>query len=486
MSRRPDGARPEEARLCELPVPSSPLVAFRMQIATGAIDDPEGRAGLNTLTALTISEGGTRDRTYKQVLDQLYPMAASIYAQPDREVTTFVGQAHRDHIQEFQGLLADLLTRPRFDPADFERGRDLLLAAIETTLRSQDDEELGKEALQARLYAGHPYRHPVVGTVRGLKSLTLDDVRAHYATHYRRGALLVGVAGGYPEGFPARMREAMGALPEGGASRPPLPQAPAVHGLDLLLVEKPGPTTAISIGAPIGVTRADPDFFPLMLANSRFGEHRTFNGRLINAMRAARGLNYGDYSYIETFLQEGGSSLPVANIPRRQQAFSIWIRPVARENAAFALRQALYELRRLVDEGLTPEEFEETRRYLLNASRLWTQSLSRRLGYAMDALFYGRRDLVTEVQEALPKLDVSQVNAAVRKHLHPIHLKAAIVTGDARALAEELASGRPTPIVYQTPTADPHLLREDEAIARFPLSLRGEIPIVPAREMFES
>src|SRR5467141_4810535 len=100
------------------------------------------------------------------------------------------------------------------------------------------------------------------------------------------------------------------------------------------------PATAISIGFPIGVTRADKDFYALLVANSYLGEHRTFNGRLMNTMRGDRGLNYGDYSYTEIFIQDGGSTFPLTNIPRRQQFFSIWIRPVPPVNALFALRQA--------------------------------------------------------------------------------------------------------------------------------------------------
>ena len=55
----------------------------------------------------------------------------------------------------------------------------------------------------------------------------------------------------------------------------------------------------IHFGYPLPITRADADYYPLMVANSFLGEHRTFNGRLMNELRGERGLNYGDYSYIE-------------------------------------------------------------------------------------------------------------------------------------------------------------------------------------------
>jgi zinc protease len=206
----------------------------------------------------------------------------------------------------------------------------------------------------------------------------------------------------------------------------------------------------------------------------------------MNIMRAARGLNYGDYSYIESFIQEGGSTFPLTNIPRRQQTFSIWIRPVARNNAAFALREAVRELQRLVDQGMTRAELDQTRAFLLNYSRLWAQSQSRRLGYLMDSASYGIPSYIDRVQEVLPKLTLEEVNAAIRKHLHPANLKVAIVAVGARGLLQQLTSGEPTPITYQTPTTDPALLAEDKEIAAYPLKVNAaRVRILQAATLFE-
>lgn len=470
-----------------MPSDTTPLIALRIQFRAGAIDDPPGREGLNTLTALVIGNGGTQELSYRELVDRLYPMAAAIAANPDREVTTFIGQVHRDHLDEYYRLFRDLLTAPRFDASDFRRCRDLLVAAIESNLRGDDDEELGKETLNAFLYRGHPYGRPDIGTVRGLKAITLDDVKSHYRAHYTRDAALIGLAGGFPDDLITRLQVDFGRL---AASRPPrvaLPAPPSIEGMEITLVEKPVAATAISIGLPLAVGRGDDDFFPLMVANSFLGEHRTFNGRLMNNMRGERGLNYGDYSYAEAFIQDGGSSFPLANIPRRQQHFSIWIRPVARVNALFALRQATRELHLLAERGLTPAEFDATRKFLLNYSRLWAQSLNRRLGFQIDALFYGTPPLVEAVQDALPRLTVEEVNAAARRHLGTQHLKVVMVTEGAAELAATLLEGRPTPITYQTPTTDAAVLAEDRKIETFPLPVhKDRIRIVDARTLFET
>jgi len=362
----------------------------------------------------------------------------------------------------------------------------MLIASIETGLRGTDDEELGKEALNAVLYQGHPYGRTVMGTVQGLRTIALADVKTHWARHYTRGNLLVGLAGAYGSGLPAAIGEDFRALPSGATPRVALPPPPPIDGIELYMVEKDTPTAAISIGAPLPLTRADRDFYALMVANSWLGEHRTFNGRLMNVMRAERGLNYGDYSYIEAFTQDGGSTFPLTNTPRRQQAFGIWIRPVARANAAFALRQAVRELRHLVEHGLTKEQFETTRTFLLNYSRLWTQSLSRRLGAMMDARFYGMDPFAERVQEELPKLTVEEVNAVVKMYLDPARLRVTIVAAGVRGLVQELVSTAPTPITYQTPTIDAVLLAEDREIEVFPLPInQQQVRIYPASTMFE-
>ena len=254
--------------------------------------------------------------------------------------------------------------------------------------------------------------------------------------------------------------------------------------MDVTIVEKPAEATAISLGFPLNITRRNEDFYALALVNSYLGEHRTFNGKLMQDLRGKRGLNYGDYSYIEDFIQEGGSTFPVPNNPRRQQYFSIWIRPVPVDKAVFALRAALWELDRLVEHGMTQEQFEATRSFLLNYSKLWVQTQSRRLGYAIDGEFYGCRDLVSELAERLPKLTVEAVNAAVRKHLKTNGIKVAIVAKDAAALRDLLTSGKATPIVYDTQGTPADILAEDKTIAAFPLK-DVTVRIVPVEEMFE-
>ena len=61
----------------------SPLVNIRIVFTTGAMVDPADKPGLAHLTAAMLAGGGTKDLTYKQVVDAMFPMAASA-EQPGR------------------------------------------------------------------------------------------------------------------------------------------------------------------------------------------------------------------------------------------------------------------------------------------------------------------------------------------------------------------------------------------------------------------
>jgi zinc protease len=472
-------------QVVELPSANSPLISFRIFLHAGSINDPKGKEGLNALTALMIGQGGTKDMTYKQIVDMLYPWAASISPQSDKEVTVFIANIHRDNVQKFYRIFANLLLQPRFDESDFKRNKDELLNYLQNTLRFNDDENLGKQSLEAMLYANHPYGHTPEGTVEGLQSITLDDVKTYYKKVYTRDNITLGIAGGYTPDFVRGMKTDFAKLPAGKAAPVALTSPAPIKDLQIDVVKKENRATAVSFGCPVDVTRADKDFYALMVASSYLGEHRTQNGVLFNYLRGLRGLNYGDYAYIENFIQDGGSTFPVPNIPRRQQFFSVWIRPVEPQNAHFALRAALYQVQQLVQRGLTQEQFEQQRKFLLNYSKLWNQTLSRRLGTMLDSKFYEIDYFPDRLERELKALKVEDVNAAIKKHLQDKNFDVAIIARDAEPLKMALAENQSSPIKYAGPVSG-EVLSDDKVLVVLKLNVNlDKLRIVPAGELFE-
>ncbi|HSR70279.1 MAG TPA: pitrilysin family protein [Acidobacteriota bacterium] len=497
MEREPE-MRMDEAGsfpdVVTLPEPDSPFVSFNIWFKAGSQNDPPGKEGLAALTAAVLEDSSTRNNSYEQILAKLYPMAAGYSSSVDKEMTVFRGTVHKDNLDEYYGLFTDAILAPAFKEEDFQRIKSRLMSYLERQRRFSSDEELGKELLFREIFRGTPYEHPEEGYVETVRALTLQDVKDFYAGNYLRGNVVMGVAGDYPENMPRRLRSDFDALPAGSTDPVPAPQPQPIEGLNVLIVEKDTSATAISMGYPYDLLRSDDDFYAMMLANSWLGEHRSSASHLYQVIREARGMNYGDYSYIEAYPLGHTISLPPQNVARRKQIFQIWIRPVSglqegdlHNRALFATRAALREFQDLVDDGMTQQEFEITRGFLKNYTVNYGSTLSRRLGYRIDDYFYGIEDEphLESIKSELDALSLEDVNQAIKRYLQYDDMWIVFITKDAEGLKRLLVSGAASPIEY--PGEKPEeILSEDRIIQAFPLPVQDDkIKIIHINDVLE-
>ena len=464
---------------------TSPLIVFRILFTTGSALDPAGKEGLASLTAAVLAEGGSRSMTYQQIVEAMYPMATSVNWQVDKEMTVFTGTTHVENLDRFYALMKDQLLDPGFRQEDFTRVRDDAVNFLKVSLRESNDEELGKEYLYNAIYAGHPYGHHNRGTLTSLQKLTIDDVRAFYRDHFTRANLVVGLAGGYPKGFDAKVESDFAKLPAGTADRKTFDAPATPAGSTLTIVTRDTRSTAISMGFPIDVTRSSPDWPALAVVASYLGQHRSSNSHLYQRLREARGLNYGDYAYIEYFPRGMFQFTPDPNLARQQQIFQIWIRPVEVNTGVFTLRAALYEYDTLVRDGLARDAFEATREFLTKYSNILTQTQSARLGYALDSRYYGIGDYNTWLRDALAKLSVEDVNRAIRQHLAPNRMRIVIITKDPKPFQDAVARNTPSPITYNS--AKPRdVMDEDAVIQAYRINVKpADVTVVPVDNVFQ-
>lgn len=469
-----------------LPVPSDPTISFMVWFKTGSQNDPEGKEGLAYLTAQMLADASTQNNPYEAILKKLYPLAANYNVRVDREMITLFGRTHKDNLDAFYTLFEDAYARPAFKQEDFNRIKSNTLDYLEKTLRYASDEELGKAALYHFVFDGTPYRHPPQGTVEGLRAITLDDVRAFYQSYFNRENAVVALGGGYSDGLVKRFQASLALLPEGKPVGPPAVKPQPVRGLEVLLIDKPGADASISFGFPITARRGERDFYALWLATSWLGEHRNSASHLFQVIREKRGLNYGDYAYIEAFPEGGIRTKPPANVARRHQLFEIWIRTLPDQHAHFALRAAARELKVLVDNGMSEENFNRTKAFLTKYGLHFAETTMERLGYAVDDAFYGvEGSHLQRFREIIPTLTREEVNAAVKKYLQYDNMKIAIVTGQAQTLKDALATDAPSPITYEAEKG-PEVLEEDRHIQQFPLKIKEEnIRTVPVDQFLQ-
>jgi zinc protease len=462
----------------------APLVTFRIVFRTGAAQDPEGKGGAAWLTAMMLANGGSRSHSYKQILDSLFPMGVAIECQVDQEMIAFCAEVHVDHLQPFYSLLRGMLLEPGWRQDDFDRLSDDAVNYLESELRGQNDEELAKEVLHREIFSGQPCGRCVAGSVSSLRALTIADLREFYLAQFSQDNLTIGLGGGYPQAFEDRVRHDFSTLPLKGKSKSAPPAAPPVSANELLLVEKPARGVAISLGFPITVRRGHPDFPALLLACSALGQHRMSSGRLFTRMRQYRGLNYGDYAYIEHFPGGMYTLEPPVNVARSCPVFQLWIRPVDRELAHFALRLALHEMQKFVTEGISEAEFQRARSFLSKYVNLLLKTKSEELAYTIDSDFYGIPPYPSYVREGLAHLTCGQVNQVIQRHLRFDNWKIVAVGEGMDQLREAILSNQVSPMTYNSPKP-PEILEEDRLVERRLLAVApANARVVPVSTIF--
>jgi predicted Zn-dependent peptidase len=304
------GIRAEESPVV-VSVPSpSPLVQIALMFRAGSTSDPSGKEGLAYLTARTLLEGGFRDGDRTVTKEELalitrpWGGAASPTVRVAKEATTFYITVPADVMETYiERVLKPMLAAPLFDESELNRLRSEAINLVEGTLRLEDIESLGLEALDNYVLEGTPYSHLTTGSIGGLRSIAREDLLDFHRRHYRPGNLILGLSSEDPKAR-ERILDAAGAIGGGGssASPPDLPRPRMPEGRELTILAVPNAeASGIHAGFPIEVTRTHPDFWPLYVANVHFGTHRDSFSLLYREIRQKRGYNYGSYSYIEHF-----------------------------------------------------------------------------------------------------------------------------------------------------------------------------------------
>jgi zinc protease len=457
----------------QLPDANNPNIYLQATIRAGSRFDPVGFEGLASLTAHALVEAGAGTMTGEQLQQALYPTGNSLRVQVHREFVTFRLRCHRDHALLCTELFTAVITQPAFEEEPLERLKDEAVYSITDGILS-DEEQLGEEVLNGLLFEGHPYGHPVVGRGGTIPLLSAKRARTFYQQHYLRSSITVGVAGHYTDTHRNALQTGLEKLSTAPGPDLAMLDPVPIKGRTLAVVATQTPVTGFHLGHLHEVDRNHKDWPALYLATLALGAHRQSSGRLFETIRTQRGLNYGDYAYMEAFSQRGRSTYPDQGVLHLQPMFYLWLRPTDHTNGAFTLKLAIDELETWTEKGLSAEEFESSKNYALGHLPLEAQDVGRRLAYELEAFTHGVPNILEDLPQRLESQTLEQVNTAIRTHVQPEHLMIAAVSGEGATLVEQLTGNQPTPIEYANVDPEPSQSERDAVIAEKDLSLDAQ------------
>jgi zinc protease len=318
---------------------SSPSVVVAGSLEAGAIDDPEGKAGLADLTASALMRG-TEERSFDQIYESIESVGASLGFGAGTASTSFHGKALAEDLSVVLTVLEDVIFRPRFPSDQVDRLKGEKLTGL--TMRDQDTGSVAQMSFDELAYPGHPYRFPADGYRETITELDAGALRSFHRRCYGPKGGIVAVVGAIePEAAIEAVEGHFGRWGAGPKSRRPEIAAMLMPSTtvrrDVVLEGKS--QSDIALGVP-GPSRFDPGFLPAVLGNNILGRFGLY-GRIGDSVREAAGLAY--YAY---------SSLTGGPGPGPWQV----IAGVNPANAEKAIELIVRELRRFASERVTQEE----------------------------------------------------------------------------------------------------------------------------------
>lgn len=325
---------------------SVPMVELRLRVPFADPAPGSGHPAVAELLSETLLTGtATRDRV--AIDDALAAVGADLGASVDPERLVISGSGLAEGLPVVLGLLADVLTGATHPDHEVARERERLVERI-AVARAQP-RTIAREALQRVRFGDHPITAEMP-TADAVTAVTAEQVRAtHSASLVPRGSILTIVGDVDPDAAVAAVERALSGWTSGAQAleltAPPYPTAGA-----LTLVHRPGSVQSqLRLSGP-AVTRDDPAYTALQLANLVFGGY--FSSRWMENIREDKGYTYGAHSGPEFI--PGGAVLGVDT-------------DVASDVTAAALLETRYELGRLVAVPPTDAEIEAARNYAIGS-----------------------------------------------------------------------------------------------------------------------
>jgi len=410
-------------------------IGFDAGAAADALDTPGAQGTM--LAALDEGTTGPQPLTATQIAEAQERLGATISAGAAMDTSTVSLSALAPNLAPSLALMADIVRRPAFAPADVARVRGQRLAALSASLASPQG--LALRSLNPLLFgAAHPYAQPGdgLGDAAALKALTPESLRAVHGKWLRPDLARITVVGDVTmaELLPL-LEKSFGewAVPAGAAPRKAIDAAvPAPQGRIVVIDRPHSPQSVIVGGRVLGLKGTDRNQEALELANEVLGSD--FLSRLNSDLREDKGWSYG----VQTAVRQ-----PLG--PRSLLVFA----PVQTDRTGDSIRALVADMKAFpAGKPVTAEELQRVtdgnvrglpNRYETNAQVLAAVQFNDRLGRSDD--YYAT------LPERYRAIGAAQLDAAARGFLQPEGMVFVVVGDRAKIEPQVRQLGMPVEFV---------------------------------------
>ncbi|WP_345993302.1 pitrilysin family protein [Sulfurimonas sp. HSL-1716] len=384
-----------------------PIVSMQLVFKdAGSVSDKEGLAKLSSkmMNEGTLSLGSNGFAT---ALDE---KAIQIGSSIGTETFVIEYSSLKEQFKEGMNLFSSLLKEPNITQKSLEKVKADMVGLL--SAKENDYDYVASNALKKVLFEGTPLANPASGTIQSVKDTNLEEVENFLDKHIVLSNLIIVVGGDLTlEEAKQKAIELASNLQVGEAGEVKHYNVSSQE-KDVVL-KRETKQAYLYFGSPYDMKVGDNEYYKAHVATYILGTGG-FGSRLMEEIRVKKGLAYSAYarvhvgksgSYLTGYLQTKLESLDDAK----------------------ATVKSVFE--NFVNGGVTEEELEQTKKFLLGSEPLRVETLSQRLSrtfmefYKGQELGYSAKEL-----ELIKNLKLQDLNDFIKKHKEILSLSYAVVT----------------------------------------------------------
>ncbi len=314
-------------RLITAPMPHTRSVAINFFIGTGSRYENEEQCGISHFIEHVCFKGTEKYPTSIDICSVIEGVGGMLNAGTDKELTIYWCKVAEPHFFSALDVLTDILFNSKFDPAEIEKERQVIIEEINMSLDSPSSRV--SMLIDEIMWPGHPLGRDIAGSKETVTAMTRQMMLDYLAEQYQPQNTVLAIAGAINQ------RETIDAVNKATAGwkkrRRPARYVPyrSQAGRKVLIEKRDTEQTQLCLALP-GLSITHPERFKLDLLNIIFGEG--MSSRLFTEIRDKLGLAYSIQSYAEHFLDTGAMAISAG---------------VDNKNLAVAVKAILSELARL-------------------------------------------------------------------------------------------------------------------------------------------
>jgi predicted Zn-dependent peptidase len=406
-------------------MPQVETVSLSLWQRVGSVHESSGTNGMTHFIEHMLFKGTSR-HSARDIAMRMDSVGAAMNAFTSREKTCFYANVMAAHAPMVFDLLRDMYYDSIFPAREIAREKQVVMQEIHMYEDSPDDSV--HDAFITQLWPTHSLGYSVSGKAENIAAIRRDSLMRFFKKHYVTDRLVISLAGAIN---PEEIKDMLSRWPErriaNGASEACKGQVPQPE-YTLFSHRKPLEQVHLLLAMP-GISKTHPWRFAISLLNQIWGG--SMSSRLFQRIREETGVCYSIYTFPAMMHEIGFFGIYCATSDKYLDKVLSLIR---RENDLLLRR------------GISGEELRYAKEQLKSAFLIGRECVESRMNYnAMQELVFGRPGSVRGVLAGIEKVEVDEVNEAIR-----------FILGEAKYAARTLGPKDTMPVLERHFSGTPH------------------------------